>query len=68
MNQVYNMSGNVWEWTSTLAYNYNYSYYYCGGCYSDPASSINVSSGDFQLTSSNYSRKSIGIRLALSLK
>ena len=56
----YDMSGNVWEWTSTTTN--SGSNYYCGGCYSSSESYCKVTYSD-----SNGSNNSCGLRLALSI-
>ena len=54
---LYDMSGNVSEWTCTQ-YN-NSSYYHCGGAYGQSASNITWNSSSYTGSSSNY----IGLRL-----
>lgn len=63
---IYDMSGNVWEWSS--GYNDYWGRYYAfGGAYNSPTSEIKngFNSTDFY-TNSNYI--TVGIRLALTLK
>ena len=56
---LYDMSGNVGEWTNECYT--NRSYYYCGGRYSGDLSSITVNS-----IVSDYSENGIGARLILT--
>lgn len=65
---IYDMSGNVCEWTSTKVSNYYAnSFYVCGGCYASQESGINITS-KYYSTDNDYKYSSIGIRLALTLK
>ena len=58
----YDMSGNVWEATSTIES--SSSYYWCGGSYSSSEARCENSSTNYY--SSGYTLSSSGLRLALS--
>ncbi len=58
---LYDMSGNVGEWTNEPVSISSSSYYYCGGSYDSSLSNITVNS-----TNSGYSVSGIGARLILT--
>ena len=60
---LYDMSGNVAEWTSYSSY----SYYYYGGSYLNDAIDIKVNSYSY-VSSSSHSSSGIGFRLILTLR
>ncbi len=67
---IYDMSGNVCEWTSSYLSNHNnssvdtYNYVYRGGCWYDDAVYVRVSCRD--VNGPSYCNYYIGLRLALS--
>ena len=66
---IYDMSGNVAEYTTTIANtSYAYSYYYCGGIYSYSASEVTAKSTSYNTYSSDsYTDASgLGFRLILT--
>lgn len=66
---IYDMSGNVAEYTTTLySSSYAYSYYYCGGGYTDVASAVTAKSTSYGTYSSDsYTDASnLGYRLILT--
>lgn len=56
---LYDMSGNVSEWTCNQYNNSTYTYYHCGGAYGQSASYVTWNSSSYTSSSSNY----IGLRL-----
>lgn len=65
---LYDMSGNVSEWTSTR-YNINYSFYNylcCGGDYTSKTDYIRVNSYFWRETNNDYCESDIGFRLILT--
>lgn len=64
----YDMSGNVGEWTSELAYsNYYNSWYVCGGSYNCSADDVTAKSTTYTKTDNDYTGSN-GLRLTLTLK
>lgn len=65
---LYDMSGNVSEWTSTLQYsNWYHSYYRCGGNIASSASGVRVSVANSKQTDGDLTEDNTGIRLALTI-
>ena len=60
---IYDMSGNVSEWTSSKNGSSDY-YYYCGGAYNSSESSIKITSKAY----SSYASLNRGFRIILLLK
>lgn len=64
---IYDMSGNVWEFTcSKYSSNTKYSYYYCGGSYATEFCKSGVSSYDN--TDNPYRYYYVGLRLLLTIE
>lgn len=70
---IYDMSGNIMEWTSTkYSTSYDYNYFRCGGSYNSTESSITSMSATYTNTDSysnfNVYGPTIGLRLVLTCK
>ena len=68
----YDMSGNLWEWTSDSYYvgsNYAYAYYYCGGSFLSSSGACKATYSSYNKVDYNkkYYNSYTGIRLALSI-
>lgn len=65
---VYDMSGNVWEFTSTTRNSWIYSHFYCGGSYFFNYTYCTSQSSGYNNQDHPYGAKDIGLRLLLAIE